>query len=273
MIIHNIENLQKCQVMKRPSATCKTPYVADIKLLNDELTLAHTPSLGCCGLCEKECFVMVRENKTKKKCTHSVILSCVKHEEKEIYVGIYPKLAEDIVNKALNMNCFSKLQNLKKIEREKKFLNSRFDFYGITENDEEFILEVKNVPLSNYFENIYKNYKEIYESNKDKYSNDKKIAYFPDGYRKKKGDVVSPRALKHVEELETIAKQQKIKTYLCFVIQREDAELFQISLLDPTYRQAVKSAQENGVTILTLQVKWNSNGEVEFMRDNLEIDV
>ena len=51
---------------KRPSSKCKTSYVADIKLLNNELTLAHTPSLGYCGLCEKDCFVMVRENKTKK---------------------------------------------------------------------------------------------------------------------------------------------------------------------------------------------------------------
>ena len=273
MIIYNIENLQKCQVIKRPSSKCKTPYVADIKLLNNELTLAHTPSLGCCGLCEKDCFVMVRENETKKKCTHSVILSCVKDGNKEIYVGIYPKLAENIVNKALTLNCFSELQNIKKLEPEKKFLNSRFDFYGINEKDEEFILEVKNVPLSNYFENIYKNYKEIYDSNKDNYPIDKKIAYFPDGYRKKKGDVVSPRALKHVQELEEISKNKKIKTYLCFVIQREDAEMFQISLLDPKYRNAVQSALQNGVKILTLQIKWNQNGEVEFMRDNLEIDI
>ena len=216
---------------------------------------------------------MVREKETKKKCTHSVILSCVKDGNKEIYVGIYPKLAENIVNRALTLNCFSELQNIKKLEPEKKFLNSRFDFYGINEKDEEFILEVKNVPLSNYFENIYKNYKEIYDSNKDNYPIDKKIAYFPDGYRKKKGDVVSPRALKHVQELEEISKNKKIKTYLCFVIQREDAEMFQISLLDPKYRNAVQSALQNGVKILTLQIKWNQNGEVEFMRDNLEIDI
>ena len=273
MIIYNIENLQKCQVIKRPSSKCKSPYVADVKLLNDEITLAHTPSLGCCGLCEKECFVMVKENETKKTCTHSVILSCVKENGKDIYVGIYPKLAENIVDKAITMNCFTQLQNVKKLEREKKFLNSRFDFYGLDENNKEFILEVKNVPLSNYFENIYKNYKEIYDLNKDKYSSDKKIAYFPDGYRKKKGDVVSPRALKHVKELELISKEKNIKTYLCFVIQREDAELFQISLLDIEYRKAVQSAINNGVIILTLHVKCNINGEVEFLSDKIDLDI
>ena len=36
---------------------------------------------------------------------------------------------------------------------------------------------------------------------KNKKFNDK-IAYFPDGYRKNSTDVVSPRALKHIEELE-----------------------------------------------------------------------
>ena len=273
MIIYNIDNLQKCQVVKRPSSKCKTPYVADVKLSNDELTLAHTPSLGCCGLCETDCFVMVKENEIKKTCTHSVILSCIEENDKDIYIGIYPKLAENIVEKALTMNCFTQLQNIKKIEREKKFLNSRFDFYGLDENDTEFILEVKNVPLSNYFENIYKDYKEIYDFHKDKYPADKKIAYFPDGYRKKKGDVVSPRALKHVQELEKIAIEKKIKTYLCFVIQREDAEMFQISLLDPEYRKAVQSALEKGVIILTLHIKWNINGEVEYLSDKIEIDI
>ena len=35
---------------------------------NDSIYQAHSPSLGCCGLCEKECNVLVYplQNKTKK---------------------------------------------------------------------------------------------------------------------------------------------------------------------------------------------------------------
>ena len=46
-------------------------------------------------------------------------------------------------------------------------------------------MEVKNVPLA--------------KLNK---STNEMISFFPDGYRKSKKDVVSPRALKHIQELE-----------------------------------------------------------------------
>ena len=36
---------------------CKTPYVADVLLDDGTLTLAHTASLGCCGLCDKDAYV------------------------------------------------------------------------------------------------------------------------------------------------------------------------------------------------------------------------
>ena len=111
------------------------------------------------------------------------------------------------------------------------------------------------------------------EVSKDKYPLDKKIAYFPDGYRKKKGDVVSPRALKHVQELAEIAKKGEITTYLCFVVQREDAEMFQISLHDPIYRAAVQSAVLDGVKLAVLHIKWTKEGEAYFISDSLPIDI
>ena len=279
MILLELPNLLLCEINKRPSLYCKSPYVADISINGDfenipPITgLGHTPSLGCCGLCEKGCKVLVSKNENSKKCTHTVYLSILKNGDKETIVGVHPKLAEKITYQAIIKNCISNLKNVKSIESEKKFLNSRFDFYGIDETGSEFILEVKTVPLVNKFSSIYAKHKEIYEKEKDNYTEDTNIAYFPDGYRKKKDEVVSPRALKHVEELSKISAEGKIKTYLCFVIQRDDAELFQISLHDPIYRSAVKDAIANGVKIITLKIRWNREGKAEFIGDDLKIDI
>ena len=100
-----------------------------------------------------------------------------------------------------------------------------------------------------------------------------KSAYFPDGYRKKKNEVVSPRALKHIQELEEIALQGKMRAILCFIIQRKDVSLFQTSNLDPIYKEAVYKAHQNGVEINTLQVQWTRNGECYFIRNDLPISL
>jgi DNA-binding sugar fermentation-stimulating protein len=102
---------------------------------------------------------------------------------------------------------------------------------------------------------------------------DKKIAYFPDGYRKKNTDIVSPRALKHIQELEEIVTTTDKRAILCFVIQRSDVDRFQPSNIDPTYRKAVQQAYLSGVEIKTLQVTWNPNGICYFVRNDLPIHI
>ena len=68
-----INNVESCKIISRPSKISKTPYVADIILNenidNEIIYQAHSPSLGCCGLCEKECNVLIYplDNKTKKE--------------------------------------------------------------------------------------------------------------------------------------------------------------------------------------------------------------
>ena len=65
-----------------------------------------------------------------------------------------------------------------------------------------------------------------------------KISYFPDGYRKNSTDVVSPRALKHIKELEEIARTTNKRAILCFVVQRTDVACFQPSNIDLTYKKS-----------------------------------
>ena len=148
-------------------------------------------------------------------------------------------------------------------------VDSRFDFHGYDNNNQEFIVEVKTVPLADY-EDIPK--KERKGKNYDEIPFENKIAYFPDGYRKKATDPVSPRALKHINELRVLKETKNIRTILCFVIQRDDVSSFQPSIIDPIYRDAVYAAKNAGVEIYAVVCKWHQDGRCQLVNDNIHIN-
>jgi len=286
ILLCKLENLIEGTVVKRPSKFIKSPYVADVLINSSEEVLGHTASLGCCGLADVTSTVLMsvsnRKNINKKKktnkanmnCSHKIYLSAFLEKGQEQIIGIHPKLAETLVESALNKNCLSKLTNIKKYRREttihvKNKINSRFDFTGIDENGIPFIMEVKNVPLADY-EDLPKA-KKIEKRDYSEYTFDSKVAYFPDGYRKQSSEPVSPRALKHIKEMTLIKLESKIRCIMCYVIQRTDVNRFQPSIIDPEYRGAVKKAIEIGVEIITLVVSWNREGEAYFIRDDLPL--
>ena len=285
-ILIKLNNLIEGQVIKRPSKYIKTPYVADIMCDGNEV-IAHTASLGCCGLADVNAVVLISlspeskskpKNKANMKCSHTVYLSVLRDKDNEQIIGIHPKLAETLTESALTSNLLTKLQNIKKYRREtsiyiKDKIDSRFDFTGLDENGIPFIMEVKNVPLADYEDITAKERAKMDFSNRDFNS---KVAYFPDGYRKKSSDPVSPRALKHIRELTLIKKEkledsQNIRCIMCYVIQRTDVDRFQPSIIDPEYRSAFREAVEAGVEIITMVVSRNRNGEANFIRDDLPL--
>lgn len=284
-MLWKIDNLVEGTIIKRPSKMIKTPYVADIlHCETNEIVLGHTASLGCCGLADNSAHILMSPARPKKpskkdidklKCAYTVYLAIHKDEkhQKEVYIGIFPKLAENIVETALENNYLQKLQNVKSYKREtpvyiENFVDSRFDFSGHDENDRPFIMEVKNVPLADYEDVPSKERSKMDFSGREYGS---KVAYFPDGYRKTSSSPISPRALKHIRELSYIKKSTNTRCIMCYVIQRNDVNRFQVSVIDPEYRQAVKEAIENGVEIITLVVEWNRNGEAYFITDELPI--
>ena len=278
-MLYQIDNLIEGTIIKRPSKSIKSPYVADVLLKGDETTiLAHSASLGCSGLAEAECNVLLAKiESTKKnddmKCSHRIYLSIIKNGDSGEIVGVYPKFAEHIAESALKQNFISSLQNIKSYKRETSIyiegqIDSRFDFSGIDENGCPFIMEIKNVPLADYEDGIKKDKKKMDFSSRDFNS---KVAYFPDGYRKKSTDVISPRALKHIKELMYIKQNSKTRTILCYVIQRSDINRFQTSVNDLVYKQAVKEANDVGVEIIALVIKWTRDGKAHFVSNNLPI--
>ena len=282
VILYDLSTPSLCNLVSRPSKTCRSPYVADgvvqdRKYHDPVSTMIHTPSLGCCGLVEAGSSVIVTKIQEKKAgkeltCKYRTEIAVLTHESHRVCVGVNPKLAENIVEKAL---ISSNIQGLTlrcatTYVREKAFMNSRFDFAGTDDDGRKFILEVKNVPLADYVDVPKKERKKALRDIQYPVF-DEKIAYFPDGYRKSGDKVVSPRALKHIQELESIVKIGEYRAILCFVIQRPDVAVFQPSKIDPTYREAVQQAWMSGVEIKTLQVKWTESGKCLFMRNDLPI--
>ena len=257
----NIGTLIEGTVIKRPSQHIKTPYVADVSL-NGESVLAHSLSLGCCGMADKGATVLLSKlpdkNDGKLHCQYAINVAKVSDGLSSHFVGINPKHAEQIVARALVANCIQSLSNVLRYTTETVIkisdkVDSRFDFTGVDSNGTPFIMEVKNVPLA---------------------SNG--VAYFPDGYRKKVTDTVSPRALKHVKELtyirtDSVQKGHPIRCIMCYVIQRSDVTAFMVSPKDPEYRRAVAEAHANGVEIITIVANWDINGTAWFVRDDLPI--
>jgi len=236
-------------VVKRPSRHVKTPYVADVLVADGVVVgdckevLAHAPSLGCCGLADASAVVlMTTNNKEGNKCSHTICLSI---RDTQI-IGINPKLAEQLVES----------------------VDSRFDFTGIDEQGRTFIMEVKVVPLAEYEDMPPKERAKMDFSGRLPST---KVAYFPEGYRKKAGDTVSPRALKHIRELTWIRQETTVRTIMCYVIQRTDVDRFQPSVNDPEYRAAFYEARAAGVEVITLVVQWTRDGAAYFVRDDLPI--
>ena len=276
------------KIVKRPSKIVKSPYVADIELESSDHTikglnpeyLAHCPALGCCGLSEAGCDVIMEKmghtfgcNIEDKKCKYRIVLSIV---SSSVIVGIYPKYAENLVERALQLNLLSKLQNVTKYRREFSLtipdtVHSKFDFVGLDVDGCPFILEVKNVPLADYEDLTVKERKKRSAYEAEGRPENSKVAYFPDGYRKQVSDTVSPRALKHIKELTHIRKTSVTRCIMCYVIQRNDVNRFQPSVVDPEYRAAFKEAVDAGVEVITMVVKWTASGEAYFVTDELPL--
>tara|TARA_Y100000389_G_C17470694_1_gene530410 strand:- start:12085 stop:12897 length:813 start_codon:yes stop_codon:yes gene_type:complete len=255
-IVFSVGNTYRGKVVNRPSKTCKSPYVADVELENGEIVISHAPSLGCCGYVDKDQYIYMTMHENPKTCSHVVQIAERNEKNTTYLVGVHPKTAEKIVNVCLEKGLIDTLLELKNIQSEQKYLNSRFDFVCNDKNGNKVIIEVKNVPCGDYEDILSKHRKK-----KDYVNNEvnSKIAYFPDGYRKKQTDTVSPRALKHIQELEQL-KEENVRTVIIFVVQRPDCVYFQGSNVDPIYKSALNKAYSNGVEVIPIRVIWDCDG-------------
>lgn len=227
-IILKPKNWEKAIVINRPSKIIKSPYLADVRLKSKKL-LVHTPALGMSGMISSKEIVYISKIKKPKKATHRVNLV----EINNTLIGAEPLNANKITHFGIIQGWLGFKPDV--IKPEFTFENSRIDFL-VTEKNINHLIEVKSVILK---------------------END--MAYFPDGYVKKKGQPVSERALHHVENLVKWSKKKNNRSHLVFIVQRNDIKYFRLFVeKDPIFAKAVFNALKN-INLHVFKVKWDSN--------------
>ena len=213
-------------------------FFADVKIKN-EIVTAHCANSGSMmGLLNKNNKVWLTESNNKKrklKYTLQII------DDNGSKVGVNTHLTNKIVNHALKENLIKDFSNKVKIKSEQVFgENTRFDFYLEDGKDKSF-LEVKNVTLKR-------------KSN---------LAEFPDS--------VTARGTKHLNELINATKKG-FKSYLLFVIQREDCNRFEIAKdIDPEYSKTLIKAIKHNVKILSYDCKFLPKGII--LNDKIKFQI
>jgi sugar fermentation stimulation protein A len=204
-------------------------FFVDVNI-NNKIVTAHCANPGSMmGLLNKNNKVWITEsNNKKRKLKYTLQIM----EDSGFKVGVNTHLTNKIVNHALEKNLIKDFSKKIKIKSEQVFgKNTRFDFY-LEDGKNKSFLEVKNVTLKRK----------------------SRIAEFPDS--------VTTRGTKHLNEL-IHATQKGFKSYLLFVIQREDCNKFEIAKdIDPEYSKTLIKAINHNVKILCYDCKFLSKGIV-----------
>ena len=202
-------------------------FFADVSV-NNKIITAHCANSGSMmGLLNKKNKVWLMEsNNKKRKLKHTLQII----EDNGSKVGVNTHLTNKIVNHALERNLIKDFSSKVKIKREQVFgENTRFDFY-LEDGKIKSFLEVKNVTLKRK----------------------STVAEFPDS--------ITSRGTKHLNELINATKKG-FKSYLLFVIQREDCSKFVVAKdIDPEYSKTLIKAIKKNVKILCYDCKFSSKG-------------
>jgi len=259
--IFKLENVVRATVVNRPSKVIKSPYMADIIVSGQsQETLCHSPALGCAGIIVPGTNVIVTPKpnaKSDAKSKYSLDLVDLGPS----ILGVNPLMCNKMVKTALEYGLVEGLPRFNKteIKSEASIDESRFDF-KCEQNGITYYVEVKGVPCA-CIDDVPISPKKKTDMMPDINKAKNKIAYFPDGYRKPGEEVISPRALKHVQHLTRLAGEENTRCILLFVVQRTDCRIFQPTHNDPVYRRAVYEASVAGVTILAHTVVWSEDGK------------
>jgi len=236
--------LIRATVVKRPSASIKSPYVADIELPDGTHALCHTPSLGCCGLVERGCvvYVVAAQIGSKSKTAYTVQIAECTDSDGVYYVGIHPLISQHAARGLLQeISSEATWKSEVKVNDE-----TRIDYMGLLPNNKRIYVEVKTAPVS---------------SELTKTRNTRR-AIFPEGYRKKPTDTISPRAVKHAQTLkELLTHEDTDSCVLLYIIPRNDCiKGLHINPRDPIYSTAVSEARDAGVSIRSFGLSYNLDG-------------
>lgn len=236
-MIHTLPKLIPATVLRRPSALIRSPYVADIEFDDGRVGLCHTPGLGCSGMVENGSIIYVVENTESKSKTHWTAQIAVPSPKQ--LVGIHP-----IITQQCAFHLLHNISTEATWASEVKVDDSRIDYVGYLPNGKKIYVEVKTATVKRGHN-----------------------AVFPCGFRKKKTDSMSPRAVKHAKTLMNLCVEDDTDScHLLFVVSRDDCETLIINPEDPIYQAAVQEATEYGVEVHAFALQYTMEGDISFLR-------
>ena len=246
------------KLIKRPSKSVKSPYIADI-FINEKETLAHCPALGVSGLLNEDSeFYCSYNDDEKRKSNYTIELVYLPStKDKFTLTNTNPNFGNKIFDNIIRNNIIEKYKNYKEFKKEKKYKDSRFDFYIEREDGIKEFIEIKSVLLCDFEKNNSNKY--VKNPEISTLSIYKKAAIFPDGFRKNKNVPISERAIKHLETLAD-CKKNNYEASLYFIIQRDDCDYFKPSNIDTFYYEALIKAINEKVNVRALCVEWTKEG-------------
>jgi len=298
----NIANLVKGIVAKRPSATIKSPYVADVALDDSTTALAHATALDCAGMCMPGKEVMMSTRKPGGKTSHAielVVSDAQKNTNERVLVGAHPRLgeliAEEVLKRGLLADAISLNGSFKvgpvtdstqankksqdqtiSLKQQVTLGDSRVDFEMTITNKEtshRVIFEVKNVVCADYEKGTEpiklgaNHCVVVAESNND--TSYQRTALFPwaksrsQTFENKK--VCSERALKHLRNCYDLATE-RVTPVVLFIVNRSDCESVRACHeACPVFRDVLEEVTRDGVVkALGVRVRWTENGGCYF---------
>ena len=206
----NYNNILEGKFISRPNR-----FIAHVEI-NGKVEICHVKNTGRCKeLLTPNAIVFVEENNNPNRKTEFSLIGVIKGKR---IINMDSQVTNKVVHEwILKGNLITEVTLIKP---EKKYNNSRFDFYIETENRKIFI-EVKGVTLES--EGIVK---------------------FP--------DAPTERGVKHVKELCDCIKDG-YEAYIIFVIQMKDVLHFEPNIeTHKEFAEVLKEAAKNGVNIIAV---------------------
>jgi sugar fermentation stimulation protein A len=200
-------------------------FVADVKLETGEIVTAHCPNTGSMqGCCEPGRTVYLsKHNNPNRKYRYTWEMIAMPTS----LVGINTLVPNRLVLRSLEHKRIPELSQYTDIRREVKVSeHSRIDLMLTGGAGERCYIEIKNCTL-------------VVGG----------VARFP--------DAVTSRGLKHITELETLAKAGH-RCMMFYFIQRMDARVFQpADQIDPQYGRRLRQAVKKGIEVVAYDVRIN----------------
>lgn len=196
-------------------------FLADIRLLNGEITTIHCANTGAMTHClveDSPCWYSIADNpKRKYPYTWEIATTLDGH-----LAGVNTARANPLVREAIASGAITELQGYASVDAEVKYgaENSRIDFLLKSTKKSDCYVEVKSVTLG------------IGDG----------LGLFP--------DAVSQRGAKHLRELMAMVEQGH-RAVLLFCVQHTGINrVSPADDIDPVYGQTLRQAMVNGVEVL-----------------------